>query len=766
MIELRTFGGADLRAADARELRPILAQPKRFALLTYLALAGAGGYRRRDTVVALFWPELDAEHARGALRQALRFLRRQLGDGVVTARGEDEIGVDAAHLRCDAVAFVEACGGGRHAAATELYRGEFLEGLFVADAAPEFERWIDEERARLRRLAAGSAWAAATAAWRHGDAETAGTLARRAAGLAVDDEGAQARLIGFLADMGDRAGALAVYDELATRLRATYDADPAPTTQALVAAIRARTPAPSPDPAPAGRAPGASPTGVPTDAGARPATREAARRPRTRRAVVGAVLGVATLLIAVMSLRDRSEDGVAVAVLPMEDLSGDTARTYVADGLTEQLITELAQGGALRVVNRLTMSRYRGSPKTARQVARELGADAVLASTLQQLGDTVHMTAQLILRDEDRALWAQAFEGTRGDLLRMQHEVARAVTRELRAVRPAGSRAPPTRARALDPLALDRYIAGRYWWNRRGRAGLLRSIELFASALEVDPTFALAYSGMADAYVQLGYGSLLAPDDAFPKAVAAARRALELDSTLAEPHAALAYAKMYYEWDWAGADAAFRRALALNPSYATAHEWYGLFLTAMGRYDEALWHEGRAQELDPLSTAIAGTTGWVLHYSGRQDDAERELRIALRVDTGFVLGHLYLGRVLQAKGEFDSALTHYAAVGPLRTWIPTIAAEGYVYGQQGRRAAAEAVLARMDSLSRTEYVTAYAVALVQAALGQRDSAFAWLDRAVQERTHWLVWLNRDLRWVPLRGDPRFQALVDRVGLPP
>ncbi len=454
-----------------------------------------------------------------------------------------------------------------------------------------------------------------------------------------------------------------------------------------------------------------------------------------------------------------------MVVLPLEDLSGDSTRSYLASGVTEQLITDLAQGGALRVINRRTMMAYRDSGKTVQDIARTLHADAIVSGTVQRLGDTVYMTAHLVLANQDRTIWAQSYEGTRGDLLRMQREVARAVTRRLRGALTPTQQAGLASARPLDPEALDLYIQGRYWWNKRG-PGLLKSIQLFTQALDLDATFALAYSGMADAYVQLGYGGLLSPSDAFRKAEAAALRALQLDSTLAEPHATLGFVRMYYYWDWAGADQEFQHALALNPSYATGHEWYGLFLTAMGRYDEALAHERRAQDLDPLSPSIAGTTGWVLHYSGRQDDAERELQVALRMDSTFTLAHLYLGRVYQAKGQMDSALSQYATTGPLRNWVPTLAAEGYVYGVLGRRREAQAALVRMDSLSRRQYVTAYAVALVHTALGQRDSAFAWLARAVRERTHWLVWLNRDLRWAPLRADPRFQALVHEVGLPP
>src|SRR5216117_1197252 len=728
MIRLRTLGAVDLKDSEGRELRPLLTQPKRLALLTYLALAGSSGFRRRDTVVALFWPELDEEHARGSLRQALRFLRRSLGAGIIVSRGEEEIGVDRGVLRCDATAFMEACEAGRDAEALDLFQGDFLDGFFVSEAAPELERWVEEERIALRRRAAASAWALADGYRVNGDRSDAAALARRAAGFAPEDEGELARLIAFLDDLGDRSGAIGAYDEFARRLKQEYDVLPAPETQALIQSVRHRT-------AIGFQTRAGGPSVAPAETVAGPAP----RAPRTLvYLAVGGVVALVGYLAAFASRRPPFDpERATVVVLPLEDLSGDSTPSYLASGVTEQLITDLAQGGSLRVINGRTMMAYRNPAKTVQEIARTLHADAVVSGTVQRLGDTVYMTAQLELAKQDRTLWAQSYEGTRGDLLRMQREVARAVTRRLRGALTPTQQAGLASARPLDPEALD-----------------------------LDATFALAYSGMADAYVQLGYGGLLSPSDAFRKAEAAALHALQLDSTLAEPHATLGFVRMYYYWDWAGADQEFQHALALNPSYATGHEWYGLFLTAMGRYDEALAHERRAQDLDPLSPSIACTTGWVLHYSGRQDDAERELVVALRMDSTFTLGHLYLGRVYQAKGQMDSALSQYATTGPLRSWVPTVAAEGYVYGVLGRRREAQAALARMDSLSGRQYVTAYAVALVHTALGQRDSAFAWLAQGVRERTHWLVWLNRDLRWAPLRADPRFQAVVHEVGLPP
>lgn len=614
MILFRTLGAAELEENLGASARPIAVQAKRLALLAYAALAGRGRHRRRDSIVALFWPDLDEEHARSALRQALSYVRRTLGASAVVTRGEEEIAIDPEAVRCDAVLFDEAVAQGKLEDAMALYRGDFLDGLFVSDASPELEQWIETERSRLRQAAATCGSSLAEKSWQRGDGVSAARWARAAVTLRPDDERSLRCLITLLDSIGDRAGALEAYEYFARRVASEYAAEPSAETKALMSAVRSRS---------------------------------------------------------VLAPGEQS-----LPPLPPK-LSPATERTPPS----------------------------RKAPLVA--VAVTLALAAVLGSAASRVS-----------------------LGTR----------------------------------RIDPVALNSYIEGRYWWNKRG-PGLLRSIGIFTTALDRDPTFALAYSGMADAYVQLGYGSLLRPDDAFPKARAAAERALQLDSTLAEPHAALGFVKMYYDWDWLGAEAEFRQALALNPSYATAHEWYGLFLAAMGRFDEAREHEHRAQLLDPLSTAVAGTAAWVLYYAGKNDDAERELRIALRGDSSFALGRFYLGRVYQARGRLDSALAAYHSTGPLRDWVPTIAAVGHVYGSQGRRREALATLTQLDSLSRQEYVTAYAVALVQASLGQRDSAFAWLERGVAERTHWMVWLRRDPRWAPIRSDPRFEALANRLKLP-
>ena len=645
MIELRTLGAIDLCATDGRDVRALLRQPKRFALLAYLALARSQ-FVRRDAVVAVFWPELDDEHARGALRQALRFLRRAVGDGIVATRGEEEIGLDPSGLSVDVRSFERLCTAGHASDALALYRGDFLDGFHLSDAGPAFDHWVDRERARLREMAAKAAWALAEERRRAGDLPGALEMARRAANFSPDSEAEMARVIAFLDESGDRAGALAAYDDLARRMETEFEAEPAPETQALIRDIRARTHVAMPAAARAGP-----------------------------------------------PVPNVSTHRVADAA---PDLRG---------WRSPRVLIALAAVGTLSIIGYLAAFAGRRT-----------------AAASPSAGDST------VFNPADRTLIAG-----------------------------------PTRV--VDPRARTLYIRGRYWWGRRGPDNLFKAVSTFQRALDIDPTFAAAYSGLGDAYAQIGYGGYLRPDDAFPKAKAAAARALELDSTIAEPHATLAYVAMYYDWNWADAEREYRRALAINPDYPTAHEWYGLFLAAMGRFSEAQAEEQRALKGDPLSIGIAATAGWVLHYSGNQAEAERQLRIALRTDSSFAVAHLYLGRVLQFNGHLDSALAHFAAMGPLRAWVPTIAGEAYVYGQQGRRDRATEILQRLDSLSRTQYVTAYAVALVHASLGQTDSTFAWLNKAVDERTHWLLWLNRDRRWDPIRSDPRFHMVVRRVGVP-
>ncbi len=499
----------------------------------------------------------------------------------------------------------------------------------------------------------------------------------------------------------------------------------------------------------------------------------AVRRGRAA-AIAAGVIVLAVALFAIFDiggLRNRLTGGGkgaairSVAVLPLQNLSGDPSQEYFADGITEELIGRLGRISGLRVTSRTSVMSYRDTKKRLPEIAKELGVEAVVEGSVSRADGKVRVTAQLIDGASDKHLWAQTYERDLGDVVALESEIAGAIARAGRLELASPELVQLAKTRSVDPAAFEAYVKGRYFWNKRGGEDLKKAIGFFQQALDVDPAYAVAYSGIADSYTQLGYLSLLAPREVFPKARSAAERALEIDATLAEPHASLAYVKFYFDWDWAGAESEFRRAIELNSNYATAHDWYAYLLTATGRLPEARAQIQRAHELDPLSVPIESDMGFLLHYSHEQDQAAEELRKALEMNPQYPPAHLFLGRVYQAKGLYDQAIAEYQATGPLKEWVPTVAGIGYVYGIQGKRQEALQVLSNLEARSKKEYVTAYAVALVHAALGDKDQAFAWLDKAVEERTHWLVWLKRDLRWEPIRSDPRFEALIKRVGFP-
>jgi TolB-like protein/DNA-binding winged helix-turn-helix (wHTH) protein/Tfp pilus assembly protein PilF len=501
-----------------------------------------------------------------------------------------------------------------------------------------------------------------------------------------------------------------------------------------------------------------------------------AKTGRRRLITLGATVALVAVAIATLVLarssgwRTRFFSGPeqpirSIAVLPLENLSGNPAEDYFADGMTEALITDLAKIRALRVISRTSVMRYKTTRKPLPEIARELDVDAVVEGAVVRSGDRVRITAQLIYAPTDRHLWAETYDRDPRDILALQSDVAAAIAREVRVTVTPEEEVGLARRPPVSVAAYEAYLKGRYYWNQRTEAGLRKGIELFQEAIQLDQTNALAYSGLADCYTGLGYLSYLAPKDAFPAAKAAAAHALELDDTLAEPHASLAYARLYYDWDWAEAEREFQRALALNPNYATAHHWYSVYLTARGRPQEAIVQIKEAQKLDPLSLVINTDIGFEAYYSGRYDEAIQQLRTVVAANPNFPLAHLWLGRTYQQKRMYEEAITEYKqAESVLRDWPVTMAAMGNIYGLSHRRPEALMVLGDLKDLSKKRYVTSYGIALVYAGMGENDQTFAWLDKGFAERTHWLVWLNLDPRWDDLRADARFQDLLRRMNL--
>ncbi|MCA1560074.1 MAG: protein kinase [Acidobacteria bacterium] len=506
-------------------------------------------------------------------------------------------------------------------------------------------------------------------------------------------------------------------------------------------------------------------------------TRTATIRARVRRGPVLVTVSLLIVLAGVVWFDARARSLLvpnaggrvrSLAVLPLTNLSGDSGQDYFADAMTEELTTRLAKLGNWRVTSRTSVMGYRGTRKKIPEIAEELSVDAILEGSVIRDGSRVKITAQLIDGRTDRHLWADTYERELESVLAIQNDVARAVAREVDVkLTPQADVGLAAATRNVLPAAYDAYVRGRHAWDKRGESDLHEAIRFFQVSIDADPTYAPAYAGMADCYAQLGYGSYISPEDAFPRARAAAGRALELDPSLAEAHASLGYALMYYDWNFSGAEAEFKRAIELNRNYPIAHQWYAYLLTAIERpLSDADGEIATAKSLDPLSVPINIDRAYILHYYGRNEEALRSVRLALEMNPKYAPGYFWLGRIYTSEGRYADAETALQKIGPLRTWTPAMAAQGYLYAKSGRPQEARNVLAEFDELLRQgRYASGYAIAVIHAGLGDRERVFSYLDAAYRERSHWLVWLKRDPRWNDVRSDARFQNLVRKIGLP-
>jgi len=456
----------------------------------------------------------------------------------------------------------------------------------------------------------------------------------------------------------------------------------------------------------------------------------------------------------------------SIAVLPLQNLSGDPGQDYFADGMTEALIADLAEIRALRVISRSSVEQYKDRKKPLRQIARELGVDALVEGSVTRSGERVRITAQLIHGKSDTHLWAKTYQRDLRDILELQGEVARAVAREIEAEITPEERAQLERSRAIDAKAYEAYLQGRFFLGQGSEEGLRRAFEFFQKALAIEPNYAAAHSGLASYHAILPFHSQLSPAQVFPQARAAAQRAVELDEKLAEAHASLAYIRAYYEWDWTAAEREFRRALELQPSYADAHFSYSRFLAASGRLEEAMVEIGRARDLDPMSASLKANTALLSYFGGRYDKALEELLELRKLNPELPLVHWGIGLVYEQKGMHEEAIASFQKATSLSKSINMRSSLGHAYAAAGKRDEARAILEEIAERSRRSYVPSYFSALVYAGLEEKDRAFEWLERAYQERSTVLAYLNLDPRLANLRGDPRFSDLLRRVGRAP
>jgi TolB-like protein/DNA-binding winged helix-turn-helix (wHTH) protein/Flp pilus assembly protein TadD len=512
-----------------------------------------------------------------------------------------------------------------------------------------------------------------------------------------------------------------------------------------------------------------------TEAGAQPqgagaglaVARERWLRP-TRRVLMAlaVVLSLAILTVLLVRSRGRAHAIRSLAVLPLDNLSGDAAQNYFADGMTDQLITDLAQISALRVISRTSVMVYKGARKPLPQIARELNVDAIVEGTVLRAGDQVRITAQLIDASTDKHLWSQSYEGELRDTLALQDRVARAIAEHIQINLTPREQAALKSVRVVNPEAYESYLKGRYFWNKRTADGLRVALAYFNQAIEEDPNYAQAYSGLADTHALLGdwQYAVMTPKQAYPKAKAAALKAVELDSALGEAHNSLAFVLDGFDWDLDSGGKEFRRAIELNPGYATAHHWYAWHLALLGRYNEAIAEMRKAESLDPLSLIINADLAELLILAHSYDESMRQSQKTIEMDPNFAMAHNQLGQAYLQQHVYKEAVAELQKAVQLSAGSPTcIANLARAYALSGQRSEAVKLLSDLKTSSTPGYSHASEIAAIYVSLGDRDEAMNWLEKGYAERFNPGVLIRPGFD--PLRSDPRFQNLVHRVGLP-
>jgi serine/threonine-protein kinase len=458
----------------------------------------------------------------------------------------------------------------------------------------------------------------------------------------------------------------------------------------------------------------------------------------------------------------------SLAVLPLENLSPGPDDDFFADGMTDALITTLAQIRALRVISRTSVMRYKGARQPLPEIAKALNVDAIVEGTVLRSQGRVRIAAQLIHAVSDTHLWAKQYEGDVRDVLALQSDVARAIASEIQIQLSPQERSRLARSRPVDPAAYEAFLKGRHFWYRRSPDALRKGVELLHQAITLDPSYALAHAALAEAHASMGWDlfGLTAPSESFPLAKQAAQRALELDPNCAEAHAALGNTAMGFDWDWVTAEREFRHAIELKPQYGPAHIWYSHLLKAIDRTEESLAESRRALECDPLGLVLNMHMGWHLVYARQYEKAIEQCQKTLELDPTFILTHVFLGQAYEQAGAFSDAVAAFEKAVELSRRHPTYLADlGHGLAVAGRRQDALNVLTELHEVSSQRYVAARSIAEVHLGLGEVDEAFVWLERGFQQRNGWLIHMRDNPRYDRLRSDPRYLDLVRRMNFP-
>jgi TolB-like protein/DNA-binding SARP family transcriptional activator/Flp pilus assembly protein TadD len=756
---LRLLGSPSIEAADGAPVSNRVTQRHRVALLALLAVS-PGERLSRDKLIALLWPESDADRGRNLLNVATYVLRGALGEDALVSAG-DELRLSADIIRSDVADLGAALAAGDDARAVELYRGPFLDGFFLP-GAPDFERWVDSERQRLAERFHKALEDLAERAEREGGFGRAVEWWKLRAARDPYDSRVAVRLMQALDASGNRAGALQHASVHQRLLRAEFDMVPPPEVEAL--AERLRTEPVAQPPASVVKAVRAVSVVESRAAELAPEPpREALTRTHStnwpRLAAALAILVVALVGTAVLRGRTATPDaGRSIVVLPFVNLSPDTANEYFSDGLTEEIITGLSALRELKVISRTSAMHYKGSDKPVRQIAEELNVGYVLEGSARLNGQRVRISAQLIDARADHHLWAESYESDLRDVFRVQEQIAREVVRGLAVELGDRERTVLVKQGTRDPEAYQLFRRGRFLWNTRTRAGHEQAIEYYRQAIARDSTYADAYAGIAYAYLteyQLNV-STLPEEELYARIKWAVERALTFDDRSADAHTAFA-TSLQWQRNWPAAEREFRRAIQLNPSNATARSWLGLLLSGLGKQDESVNESRRAHELDPFDLVPSSNYGWQC-YLARDYDCAIQLQLrTIEIAPSWGRAYERLGLVYAQRRmleQADSALRKAIDLSPER--YDFLADVAYVQALRGDTVAAREGL----RLAKSQIFEPFNIARAYVGLGERDSAFAWLDRSNWRWPHRAVLSDPALD--PLRSDPRFARLAARI----
>jgi adenylate cyclase len=712
MLRLQTLGTPSVSNAGG-PLGGAAAQRKSLALLGLLAPAGDRGVSR-DRIIAYLWPEAAGDRAGHRLTQLLYSLRRDLeADDLFL--GTSEIRLNPAIITTDVEEFRQALAAGEAERAVDLYGGPFLDGFFLSEA-PEFEQWVESERADLARRYRTAVEELACAAGERGDHAAAAACWRRLAEADPLNARVVARQVASLAAAGDRATALRAARLHELRMREELDAPPDPLV--LEALERVRVPVSASQPAAGQVAPGEVPA-------------------------------------------------ASIAVLPFLNLSPERENEYFADGITEELTNVLAGIAGLRVASRTSAFALKGKGIDAREIGERLRVATLLEGSVRKIGSRIRLTAQLVSAADGYNLWSRTYERTLDDVFLLQEELARAIAQVL-PLDPA-SPAALVRPGTTVPEAYSLFLRGRYFAVRRTPEHLRVAIEYFEQAVERDPEYALAHAGLAECWVMLGFDEFgdLPPREAMPKAKAAVLRSLELDPESAAGHTWRGAIAFLYDYDWALAELSFRRAIeAPGPVYALAHTWLGIMLCALGRQAEGLAQARHAARLEPLSMPVQVVVGVAEYYNDLYADAIARYRALLEVEPDNVRLIVWACRVYRKAGRYDEGLALVEQALAKHGDLPLLlSSRGVLLAAAGRHAEAEQVLEQLRRLSRDRYVSLGYLAPIVNALGREDETLDLYERLFEERSGYVAFFLSEPVWRMRADNPRYRALVSRVGLP-